>query len=204
MTRIKICGLSRPEDVKYVNEARPDYCGFVVGVHRSRRNVTEGQLRRFREGLSGGIRPVGVFVNAEADVIAALLNEGVIDMAQLHGDEDENYIRRLRELTDRPLVKAFSVRNGTDLKAAEECTADMVLLDHGRGGTGEAFEWELLKENITRDYFLAGGLNTGNIDEAVRKYHPFAVDLSSSLETDGKKDREKILAAVAAVRSVTI
>lgn len=202
-TRIKICGLSRMEDIDYVNEAQPDYCGFVIGVPASRRNVTVTQLARLRERLLEQICPVGVFVNAEPKLIAELLNGGLIDIAQLHGSEDETYIARLRDLTDKPLIKAFSVQNLSDLEMAEKSSADLVLLDHGKGGTGASFEWELLRHWKKRPYILAGGLDAGNIPEAVSEYHPYAVDLSSSVETGGKKDREKILAAVAA-RSITI
>lgn len=203
-TRIKICGLSRMEDIDYVNEAQPDYCGFVIGVPASRRNVTVTQLARLRERLLEQICPVGVFVNAEPKLIAELLNGGLIDIAQLHGSEDETYIARLRDLTDKPLIKAFSVQNLSDLEMAEKSSADLVLLDHGKGGTGASFEWELLRHWKKRPYILAGGLDAGNIPEAVSEYHPYAVDLSSSVETGVKKDREKILAAVAAVRSITI
>lgn len=203
-TKIKICGLSRVEDIGYVNEARPDYCGFVIGVPSSRRNVSVTQLVRLRQRLSEKICPVGVFVNTEPELIAKLLNDGVIDAAQLHGSEDEAYIARLRDMTDKPLIRAFSVKNLADLEAAQMSSADLVLLDHGKGGTGAAFDWELLRHWKNRPYILAGGLSAENIPEAVRKYHPYAVDLSSSVETEGKKDRRKILAAVAAVRSITI
>ena len=190
-TKIKICGLSRMEDIDYVNEARPDYCGFVIGVPASRRNVTVTQLARLRQRLS-------------EQICAELLNDGVIDAAQLHGSEDEVYIARLRAMTEKPLIKAFSVKSLTDLEKAERSSADLVLLDHGKGGTGESFDWELLRHWKNRPYILAGGLSADNIAEAVRKYRPYAVDLSSSVETEGKKDREKILAAVAAVRSIAI
>ena len=204
MIKIKVCGLSRIEDIDYVNEALPDFCGFVVEVPSSRRNVTADVLRGLRERLSERICPVGVFVNARPELAAGLLNEGVIDMAQLHGQEDEAYIRRLREMTDKPLIKAFSVRSVSDLQAAEKSSADMVLLDHGKGGTGKTFDWELLDRWSGRPYFLAGGLTVGNIPEAVERYRPYAVDMSSSVESGGRKDREKILAAVAAVRSIGI
>lgn len=144
-TRIKICGLSRMEDIGYVNEALPDYCGFVIGVPTSRRNVTVEQLVSLKERLSDRICPVGVFVNADQELVAELLNGGVIDIAQLHGREDEIYIRQLRDLTDKPLIKAFSVQNLSDLETAEKSSADLVLLDHGKGGTGASFEWELLR-----------------------------------------------------------
>lgn len=205
-TKIKICGLSRTEDIRYVNEARPDYCGFVIEVPKSRRNVTEEQLRKLRSGLQEGIIPVGVFVNADPRLVAKLLEEGIIDMAQLHGREDETYIQRLRKLTGRPLIQAFSVAEAGDLDRAFFSSADWILLDHGKGGTGERFNWEILEQWLSghtpsKPYFLAGGLSCDNIPEAVRRCRPWAVDLSSSVETGGKKDREKILAATAAVRS---
>lgn len=206
-TKIKICGLSRKEDISYVNEARPDYCGFVIGVPRSRRNVTEEQLCTLRAGLADGIVPVGVFVNAPMQLTARLLEDRVIDMAQLHGQEDEEYIRRLRTMTDRPLIQAFSVAEEKDLERAFSSSADFILLDHGRGGTGKQFDWDILERwtaghSVSKPYFLAGGLDSRNIPEAAGRCRPWAVDLSSSAETDGKKDREKILAAVAAVRSM--
>lgn len=203
-TRIKICGLSRMEDIDYVNEAQPDYCGFVIGVPESRRNVTAEQLVRLRQRLSDQICPVGVFVNAVPEFIAELLNDGAIDAAQLHGSEDEAYIAQLRDMTDKQLIQAFPVQNFSDLEKAEKSCADLVLLDHGKGGTGASFDWNLLRHWKNRPYILAGGLDAGNIPEAVRKYRPYAVDLSSSVESEGRKDREKILAAVAAVRSVMI
>ena len=205
-TKIKICGLSREEDVRYVNEAQPDYCGFVIEVSKSRRSVTEQQLRQLRRGLQEGIAPVGVFVNADPRLVAKLLEEEIIDMAQLHGQEDEAYISRLRKMTGRPLIQAFSIAEERDLDRAFFSSADWILLDHGRGGTGQRFDWEILEQWLSahtpsKPYFLAGGLSCDNIPEAVRRCRPWAVDLSSSVETDGKKDREKILAATAAVRS---
>ena len=207
-TKIKICGLSRQEDIFYVNEARPDYCGFVIEVPRSRRNVTESQLRRLRANLAEGIVPVGVFVNADLELAAGLLKDGTIAMAQLHGQEDEDYVRRLRELTGCPLIQAFSVSEERDLERAFSSSADYILLDHGKGGTGWRFDWKILERRIPwesgagKPFFLAGGLDSKNIPQAVRRCRPWAVDLSSSVETDGRKDREKILAAVAAVRSM--
>lgn len=203
MTRIKICGLTRPEDIEAVNEAQPDYCGFIIEVPWSKRNVSADQLRSLRKGLSDQISPVGVFVNAPCELAAELLNDGSISAAQLHGQEDETYIAKLRKMTDRPIIKAFSVRGLNDIEAALASSADMILLDSGRGGTGETFDWGLLRrmEGRARPFFLAGGMDQRNIPEVIRKYRPWGIDLSSSVETDGKKDREKIIAAVAAVRS---
>lgn len=210
MVKIKICGLSRTEDIAAVNEARPDYCGFVIQVPSSRRNVTEEQLRTLKAQLSDRIRAVGVFVNADPALPETLLRDGVIDIAQLHGQESEKYVKRLRERTGKPVIKAFSVAAGEDLERAFSSCADMVLLDHGQGGTGEAFDWTVLEryraggEEPEKPFFLAGGLSPDNISEAVRRCMPFGVDLSSAVETDGKKDRDKIMAAVAAVRSIVI
>lgn len=210
MVRIKICGLSRPEDIEYVNEARPDYCGFIIQVPASRRNVTAEQLRRFRERLSDRILSVGVFVNADPALPEALLKDGVIDIAQLHGQENERYVKQLREKTGKTAIKAFPVAAQGDLERAFSSCADMVLLDHGKGGTGETFDWAVLEKyraggkEPEKPFFLAGGLEPDNISEAVRRCRPFGVDLSSAVETDGKKDREKIMAAVAAVRSIAV
>lgn len=199
-TKIKICGLSRPEDISYINEAKPDYCGFIIDVPKSRRNVSIMQMRTLTANLNQEIIPVGVFVNKELEQVASLLNEGAIGIAQLHGQEDEDYIKKLKSLTGRPVMKAFSIRERGDLEAVARSSADLVLLDHGKGGTGESFDWSILEGWKERPYFLAGGLNPDNIPEAIRKYHPWGIDLSSAVEKDGKKDREKILQAVRAVR----
>lgn len=210
MSRIKICGLSRPEDIAFVNEGRPDYCGFVIQVPASRRNVTLPTLYALRSRLSETICPVGVFVNAPVDVAAGLLNEGVIRIAQLHGQEDGAYLERLRSRTDAPIWKAFSITDRRDLLRARESQADRILLDHGPGGTGHSFDWRLLEDDLfpeeagERSYILAGGLNAENLPQAIRRYRPWCVDISSSVETDGKKDKTKVLAAIAAVRSVTV
>ena len=200
MTRIKICGLTRPEDIDAVNAARPDFCGFVVDFPQSRRNVTHAQLRALRGRLDGGIVPVGVFVDAPPEVVAALQNDGTIRIAQLHGREDGDYIAALRALTGgKPVWKAYRVRTGADIEAARRSTADRVLLDNGTG-TGAAFDWALVGE-IGRRWVLAGGLTPENLPDAVRRLKPWGVDLSSGVETDGVKDAGKIFAAVAAVRN---
>ena len=203
MTKIKICGLKRQEDIQYVNEALPDYAGFVIQVSFSRRSITAEELYKLRSRLSEKISPVGVFVNAPVELPAKLLREGILDMAQLHGQEDEEYIKRLKEETGRPVMKAFSVSAPEDIQRAFSSSADLILLDHGRGGTGKSFDWNLVKgeKNGGRPYFLAGGITPEKIPQAVRRLKPYGIDLSSAVETEGKKDRRKILAAVAAVRS---
>lgn len=199
MTKIKICGLRRPQDIEAVNAARPDFAGFVVEVPGSRRSVDKRELRELAGRLEEGILSVGVFVNAPPELVAELLEEGTLDLAQLHGQEDEIYMAELRRLTEKPLIQAFSIQTGQDAEQALESRADYLLLDQGRGGTGQTFDWSLLPE-INRPFFLAGGLGEENLERAIRQVRPWAVDLSSSLETDGQKDPEKIRRAVELVR----
>lgn len=197
--KIKICGLRRPEDIEAVNFFQPDYVGFIVEFPKSFRSVTAEELNGLTAKLDKNITAVGVFVNAPEELLAQLLNEGIIGMAQLHGQEDEDYIRRLRTLTDKPLIKAFSVRSEDDIKNAVKSSADYILLDQGSGGTGKAFDWSLIQE-MNRPFFLAGGIGPDNLERAIQEIHPYAVDLSSSVETDRWKDPEKIRQVVDIVR----
>ncbi|WP_040196663.1 phosphoribosylanthranilate isomerase [Candidatus Soleaferrea massiliensis] len=203
MTKIKICGLTRPEDIQYVNEARPDYIGFVFA--ESRRRVTIDQAAGLREMLHASIRPVGVFVNEPAEQIAEICRRGIIDIVQLHGDEDEGYIRRLRTLTGHPVLKAVRVRCREDILKAEQLPCERLLLDtyskRQYGGCGEVFSWELIPASA-KPYFLAGGLTAENIETAVRTLRPYAVDVSSGVETGGYKDPQKIFELIERVRSV--
>ena len=200
-TRIKICGLTRPEDIQAVNQAKPDFCGFIVEFPKSRRNVTVDRLKALRKELDENILPVGVFVNAPVELPAQLFNEGTIALEQLHGQEDEEYITRLKGMTDQLLIKAFSIKTEADIKKAIRSEADYILLDQGAGGTGETFDWGLVPA-IKRPWFLAGGLDCENLETAIHLLHPWAVDLSSSVETDGHKDPDKILKAVQTVRNI--
>lgn len=198
MTRIKLCGLSRPRDIEWANALGPDYIGFVFAPG-SKRYVSPERAGVLREGLDRGIRAVGVFVNAAPEAVAALLNDGIIDLAQLHGGEDGEYIKALRALTDKPLIQAFRIDGPADLHRARLSGADHILLDNGPGGTGAAFDWALLK-GFDRPCFLAGGLGPENVARAIKAVRPFAVDVSSGIETDGVKDYRKMAAFVSAVR----
>ena len=199
MTRIKICGLSRPCDIAFVNEARPDWCGFIIDFPRSHRSVTPDQALALRRQLAPGIVPVGVTVDQPVEAVAALLRSGAVDVAQLHGTEGESYLAALRTLAPgHPLWKAFTLRTPADLSAVLASSADMILLDSGKG-TGHTFDWSLLRE-VHRPFLLAGGLTPENIPRARQEVHPYGIDLSSGVETDRRKDRDKILAAVAAAR----
>ena len=197
MTGIKFCGLRREEDILTANELRPDYIGFVF-AEKSRRAVTRETAARLRALLRDDIPAVGVFVDAQPETVAFLLEEGIINLAQLHGREDAEYIARLRDLSGKPIIQAFRIRSSGDVKRAEKSSADYVLLDAG-AGDGKTFEWELA-ESVARPCFLAGGLTPENAGEAVERLHPFALDVSSGIETDGVKDPEKMRAFMRAVR----
>ena len=198
MTKIKLCGLSRPCDIEAANELMPEYIGFVFAP-KSRRYVSPEQAAALKAQLNPAIKAVGVFVNEAPETIAAYLKDEIIDIAQLHGGESESYIRQLRSLTDKPLIQAFRIDTEQDIESANESSADYVLLDSGEGGTGTAFDWHLLRQ-INRPYFLAGGLTPHNIEDAVKTLAPYAVDISSGIETNGYKDRNKMTAFVNNVR----
>ncbi|HIZ56794.1 MAG TPA: phosphoribosylanthranilate isomerase [Firmicutes bacterium] len=198
MTKIKLCGLSRPCDIEAANELRPEYIGFVF-ASKSKRCVTPEKAGQLKRLLAPQIQAVGVFVEENPETVAKLLNARIIDMAQLHGREDENYIGQLRTLTDQPIIKAFRMDTESDILEAESSTADYILLDSGNGGTGTVFDWKLI-QNVNRPYFLAGGLGPENLEKAIKLLNPYAVDVSSGIETDGFKDKTKMTAFVAAVR----
>lgn len=198
MTRIKLCGLTRPCDIEAVNELKPEYIGFVF-AQKSRRYITAEKAEELKKLLHPDIETVGVFVNENVETVARLLSGGIIDIAQLHGSEDENYIGQLRKLTDKSIIKAFRIESEQDIINAQNSSADFVLLDSGNGGTGTVFDWELLM-NISRPYFLAGGLDNSNVQDAVRRLNPYAVDVSSGIETDGLKDKIKMTDFVDIVR----
>ena len=197
MTKIKLCGLSRIEDIEAANMLKPDFIGFVFAA-KSKRRVSHLKAAELKSKLNPETKAVGVFLDDDLDTVGALMNLGIVDLVQLHGSEDEEYIAKLRAITDKPIIKAFIINNENDVRLAEESSADYILLDGGKG-EGRAFNWKLLEE-IKRPFFLAGGLNTDNAEAAVADLHPFAVDVSTGIETDGVKDKEKMTAFVAAVR----
>ena len=199
MTKIKICGLSRECDIDYVNQAQPDYAGFILRYPKSRRNVRAAQAAALRAGLKPGIRAVGVFVDQPLETVLQDAEATGLDVIQLHGQENDAYIRALREQTGLPIWKAFRVVTEEDLTAARASAADLILLDSGCG-TGKPFDWALLA-GFDRPYFLAGGLTPETIPEALRRLSPLGVDLSSGVETGGCKDEQKISAAVHAAHS---
>ena len=197
--KIKLCGLTRREDIECVNRLRPEIAGFVF-AEKSRRYLPPGRAAELRRLLAPGILAAGVFVNEDPARIRETAAAAGLDIVQLHGSETEEDVLKVKRLTGLTVVKAFSVSAREDLRAAFRSPADFVLLDNGAGGTGEQFDWSLL-EGFGRPYFLAGGLDAENVGSAVRRLSPYAVDVSSALETDGKKDPGKMKAFVEAVRS---
>ena len=240
MSGIKICGLFRACDIDYVNEAKPDYAGFILHFPKSHRNVRPAVAAEMRGRLLTGIRAVGVFVDQPEETVIASAERIGLDAVQLHGHEDDRYIKSLRASLKRPVWKAFKVRSKADLMEAERSSADEILLDNGYG-TGNAFDWSILS-GFSRPYILAGGLTpelitkagriskagtfpkagviskdgtfpkagmiskdgtfpkAGMISKDVTIPPPKLFDISSGVETDKVKDRDKILAAVRAAR----
>ena len=201
MTRIKICGLTRKEDIDAVNAACPDYTGFVFA--ESKRRIDVDRAMELKSLLDPSIKAAGVFVNEDIRKIIRLCDMEVIDLIQLHGDEDADYIKKLREYTSNRIIKAFRVRTQQDIESAKPSTADYILLDafqQGKyGGVGKTFDWSMVS-GIDRPYFLAGGIDESNVAQAIREYRPFCVDVSSGVETGGCKDPRKIKNIVERVR----
>ena len=191
MVKIKICGIRRLEDVKIVNKYKPDYIGFVFAD--SKRKVSHDLAKKLRENLDSDIIPAGVFVDSSCDEILKIFDEGTIDIAQLHGSESEEFICELKEKSNGELkiIKAIEMSADVDLKEYENAHSDYLLLDSGKG-SGKTFDWKLIGNDLKKDFFLAGGLSSSNVKEAIDEFKPYAVDLSSSLETNGFKDENKI------------
>lgn len=201
MTKLKICGLTCEEDIAAVNEVKPDFAGFIIEVPYSRRNLSAEQVKVLVKGLDKEILPVGVFVDARPELPISLLRDGSLWAAQLHGNEDEEYIEKIQNMTGKPVIKAFSIKTPEDVQRALRSPADYILLDQGTGGTGEPFDWSLVPP-VRRPFFLAGGIGFENLREAISTLHPWAVDLSSSLETNGKKDPVKIRQIVRMLKQI--
>lgn len=205
----------KPCDIEYANRVKPDLVGFIFA--NTRRKISAAQAKQFREALDAEIPAVGVFVNEDISVITSLVQNGCIDLIQLHGEEDADYIRRLREVCDVPVIKAVKVQTVEQIRQAAALPVDYLLLDTYRkgvlGGTGEAFDWELLREAkaaagdtaegelFGKPYFLAGGLHAGNLREAA-ELGSYGLDISSGIETDGSKDFTKMVEVMKLLRSI--
>ena len=191
MVKIKICGIKRLEDIEIVNRYKPDYIGFVFAD--SKRKVSHDLAKELMNNLDSDIIPVGVFVDSPQDEILKLFDEGIIEIAQLHGSESEQYILDLKKKTDGELktINAIEMTQEVDLLEYNDSNSDYLLLDSGKG-SGKTFDWSLIRKDIKKEFFLAGGLNSKNVTQAIDEFNPYAIDLSSSLETDGFKDENKI------------
>lgn len=191
MVKIKICGLRRLEDVEMVNKYKPDYIGFVFAD--SKRKVSHELAGQMKNNLSSNIMSVGVFVDASQEEILELFNRGIIEIAQLHGCENEDYINYLKENTNNELkiIKAIEMSEAKDLSKYDNSHADYLLLDSGKG-SGKTFDWRLIRKDLKKEFFLAGGINSSNVRKAIEEFNPYAIDLSSGLETNDYKDENKI------------
>lgn len=194
---VKICGLKRQIDIEYVNKCKPDFVGFIINFPKSHRNLKPEQVKELTQELDKGITKVGVFVNQPVELVAELLNTNVIDIAQLHGKEDNYYIEQLKQMTTNKIWQAIIVRQEDDLDKAEASKADLVLLDAGQG-SGQVFDWALLAK-LNRKFALAGGLNQDNLQDALQT-DAVLLDVSGGVETDNFKDLEKIQKFINTIR----
>ncbi len=203
MTKIKICGMKSLDDISYVNEAKPDFIGFVFA--NGKRKVAPDEALAMKRELDPLITAVGVFVDEDPKIVLDIVNAGIIDMIQLHGNEDKAYIDNLKSKTDKKIIKAARVKDKSSIIKAKDLGADYLLLDSYvkgiNGGSGRSFDKSLIPKDLD-NFFVAGGIKPEDIKEIISKYSPFAIDLSSGVETDGKKDRGKILKAVRMTREM--
>jgi phosphoribosylanthranilate isomerase len=205
MTAVKICGIRRREDIEYINKIKPEYIGYIFA--KSKRQIDGETAKMLNENLDKGILKVGVFVNSELDKLLETAEKASLDIIQLHGEEDFDYIERIPEKYE--IWKAIRVKNKDDIDTAHKYNSlkkiDGILLDayseKAYGGMGETFDWNLIKEASFKKLILAGGLNSENITDAILKSNPDVVDVSSGVETDGFKDFEKIRKLMEKVRN---
>ena len=196
-TELKICGLSRLEDIIAVNRHGADYAGFVFW-QRSKRYIDPYKAGELIELLRSDIKTVGVFMDEPLDNVIRAARISGVEMVQLHGHESEEYVEYVKRTLDRPVIKAYKASEEGALERAAASNADYIMIDSG-AGSGKKFDWNILKD-FKRDYFLAGGLDHESVGEAIRMLEPFAVDVSSGVETDGIKDEKKIAQFIEAVR----
>lgn len=190
MVKVKICGIRRAEDIEIINKYPPDYIGFVFA--ESKRQIDFDTAKTLKKLLKVNIPVVGVFVNGNVEDILELYRNDIIDIVQLHGDENEDYINQLKEeAPELKLIKAIEINKKEDLNDYENINVEYLLLDSEKG-SGKTFNWDLINKNISKDFFLAGGLNSANFNQAIERFQPYGIDLSSGVETNGYKDEEKI------------
>ena len=204
-TRIKICGITREEDLAVAVAAGADALGFVF-YPPSPRYVAPQRAARLLAGVPAFVTRVGLFVNEPAEAVRAVLAQASLDLLQFHGDEDAAYCAAF----GKPWIKAARVKAGFDLLEYASAFADApgvcgLLLDahvEGYGGGGQTFDWSLIPQSLPLPVILSGGLHPGNVAEAVRRVRPWAVDVSSGVESArGIKDAQKITEFIAGVRN---
>lgn len=208
MTKVKVCGLSRPEDIFQANKLKSDYIGFVF-YPKSKRAVTQSQAALLKAMLDKEIKAVGVFVNADIAFIEKLAQLRIIDLVQLHGDEDSLYIQELRKRVYIPIIKAIRVQGEESLQNLRNYPVDFFLFDTYKpghyGGTGERCNLELEGVTIPKPYFIAGGLDASNVAQVIAENpHAYAVDVSGGVEDSatGLKDAQKMADFVAQVKQL--
>lgn len=194
MAKIKICGIRRAEDVEYVNATKPDFIGFILSSG-FRRSVDIDFASTLAKNLDTDIRKIGVFVNEDKEYIQNAIATVGLDIVQLHGDETPSLCKEFSV----PVIKVLKP-NAFDRVTDYEPCVDYLLFDSGTG-TGQAFDWDIIP-STTKDFFLAGGIDSENIAFAIEKIKPFAIDLSSAVEIDGVKDYDKIKEIIDIVRSI--
>ena len=200
MAKVKICGLSHDIEIGIMNELAPDYVGFVFNP-KSRRFIAPEHAGYLRSKLRKGIKSVGVFKNARLEQVALCVETAGLDMVQLHGDETGEYIAALREYVHCPIIRAFRISNAMGAERAMYTTADYVLLDGGEGG-GKTFDWTLIGSSKRRRFFLKGGLNPENAAKALSLTpQPYALDVSTGVESNNLKDYRKVMKFILTVRN---
>ena len=196
--KVKMCGMRRKEDIAYANEVKPDAVGYIF-FPKSKRYVTGQQAKELDQNLDQNILSVGVFVNETIEKVAEIADQVPLDVIQLHGDEDQTYIEQLKQQTDKEIWKAVRVKDTKDIKEAEKLSVDRLLLDAFTeekdmyGGTGKVMNYDLIpKKGISKPFFIAGGLHSKNIKEITEKVHPYGIDISCGIETNGYNDLNKM------------
>lgn len=188
MTKVKICGLSTVEAVETAVLAGADYIGFVFA--ESKRQVSLEQAQELAKRVTGKTKIVGVFVSPSLEELEQAISRVPLDMVQIHGAFDE----ALMPMISVPVIRAIQL---SDQEAQVSSQADYLLFDAPVAGSGQTFDWGLLKDQkIQQDFFIAGGLTEDNVRQARETFQPYAVDVSSGVETDGRKDIEKIKAFI--------
>ena len=192
MTKVKICGLSTREAVEVAVNSGADYIGFVFA--KSKRQVGIKQASHLAQFIPKAVQKVGVFVSPTLMELQEAIVKVPLDLVQIHGEfSDEDF-----EKLDVPSIRAIPVEKTLE---EIETKADFLLFDAPLAGSGKTFDWELLKNQvIEKPYFLAGGLTVDNVKQAITFFRPYAVDVSSGVETDGKKDLLKIMRFIESVK----